>query len=82
MRNLTQITVGIEVKSYIVSYHAAEFSSKIEIFDQGGLEPIIKLMSSPDCDVQVLEVRRHWYSAVNCYYSWDQSFEQSVSNFG
>ena len=31
----------------------AEFSCKVEIFEQGGLEPIIKLLSSPDCDVQV-----------------------------
>ena len=31
----------------------AEFSCKVEIFEQGGLEPIIKLLSSTDCDVQV-----------------------------
>lgn len=31
---------------------AAEFSCKVEIFEQGGLEAIVKLLSSPDCDVQ------------------------------
>ena len=35
-------------------YITAEFSCKVEIFEQGGLEPIIKLLSSTDCDVQVL----------------------------
>lgn len=34
-------------------YITAEFSCKVEIFEQGGLEPIIKLLSSTDCDVQV-----------------------------
>ena len=30
-----------------------EFASKVEIFEKGGLEPLINLLSSSDCDVQV-----------------------------
>ena len=37
----------------ILFFYSAEFSCKVEIFEQGGLEPIIKLLSSTDCDVQV-----------------------------
>ena len=29
----------------------------MEIFEQGGLEAIVKLLSSPDCDVQVYTQR-------------------------
>jgi hypothetical protein len=38
----------------IVFLFAADFSSKIEIFEQGGLESLIRLLSSLDCDVQVI----------------------------
>ncbi|KAK2556510.1 Armadillo repeat-containing protein 3 [Acropora cervicornis] len=41
-----------EFASLALSSMAAEFSCKVEIFEQGGLEPIIKLLSSTDCDVQ------------------------------
>ena len=30
-----------------------EYASKVDIFEHGGLEPLIRLISSPDCDVQV-----------------------------
>ncbi|XP_031563754.1 armadillo repeat-containing protein 3-like [Actinia tenebrosa] len=41
-----------EFASLALANMSADFSSKIEIFEQGGLEPLIKLLSSPDCDVQ------------------------------
>lgn len=47
-------TVQIENLFYLLfRLFTAEFSCKVEIFEQGGLEPIIKLLSSTDCDVQV-----------------------------
>ena len=37
----------------VVFFIAEDFSSKLDIFEQGGLEPLITLLSSHDCDVQV-----------------------------
>lgn len=31
---------------------SAEYTSKVQIFEQGGLEPLIRLLSSPDPDVK------------------------------
>nr|KAG5705421.1 hypothetical protein BaRGS_004548 [Batillaria attramentaria] len=45
-------TVVHEFAALALSYMATEFSSKVTIFDHGGVEPLIKLLSSPDPDVQ------------------------------
>ena len=37
-------------------FYSEEFSSKVEIFEKGGLEPLVNLLSSTDCDVQVSDV--------------------------
>lgn len=31
---------------------SAEYTSKVQIFEHGGLEPLIRLLSSPDPDVK------------------------------
>ncbi|KAK7097085.1 armadillo repeat-containing protein 3-like isoform X2 [Littorina saxatilis] len=41
-----------EFAALAVSYMATEFSSKVTIFDNGGIEPLVKLLSSVDPDVQ------------------------------
>lgn len=46
----------LKIYKFLFLFFTAEFSCKVEIFEQGGLEPIIKLLSSTDCDVQVLHV--------------------------
>ena len=34
--------------------HASgDFGNKIEIFEKNGLEPLIRLLASTDCDIQV-----------------------------
>ena len=41
-----------EFAALAVSYMATEYSSKVAVFDNGGIEPLIKLLSNPDPDVQ------------------------------
>eukprot|EP00794_Sanderia_malayensis_P004774 gene4774-5401_t len=41
-----------EFGSLALASLAEEFTSKVDIFEQGGLEPLINLLSSHDCDVQ------------------------------
>ena len=38
----------------------------MEIFEEGGLEPIIKLLSSTDCDVQVLANLSIYVALIMC----------------
>lgn len=41
-----------EFSSLAIASLAEEYASKVDIFEHGGLEPLIRLISSPDCDVQ------------------------------
>lgn len=41
-----------EFAALAVSFMATEFSSKVTIFDNGGIEPLVRLLSSSDPDVQ------------------------------
>ena len=41
-----------EFASLAVSFMATEFSSKVTIFDNGGIEPLVHLLSCRDPDVQ------------------------------
>lgn len=41
-----------EFASLALSYMAIEFTSKVAIFEAGGVEPLIRLLSSSDPDVQ------------------------------
>ena len=45
-------TVVNEFAALAVSFMATEFSSKVTIFDNGGVEPLVRLLSSSDPDVQ------------------------------
>lgn len=45
-------TVVHEFAALALSYMSTEFSSKVTVFDNGGVEPLIRLLSSSDPDVQ------------------------------
>jgi hypothetical protein len=36
-----------------------DFGNKIEIFEKNGLEPLIRLLASTDCDIQVTSGRKY-----------------------
>lgn len=41
-----------EFATLCLAYMAVEYTTKVQIFEQGGLEPLIRLLGSPDPDVQ------------------------------
>uniref|UniRef100_A0A8C4LJX3 Armadillo repeat containing 3 n=1 Tax=Equus asinus asinus TaxID=83772 RepID=A0A8C4LJX3_EQUAS len=46
---------------------SAEYTSKVQIFEHGGLEPLIRLLSSPDPDVKK--------NSIECIYNLVQDFQ-------
>uniref|UniRef100_A0ACB8FV42 Uncharacterized protein n=1 Tax=Sphaerodactylus townsendi TaxID=933632 RepID=A0ACB8FV42_9SAUR len=52
-----------EFASLCLAHMAVEYNIKVQIFEQGGLEPLIKLLNSPDPDVKK--------NSVECIYSMD-----------
>lgn len=40
-----------EFATLCLAHMAVEYTTKVQIFEQGGLEPLISLLSSPDPDV-------------------------------
>lgn len=48
----TEEVVIHEFASLCLANMSAEYTSKVQIFEQGGLEPLIRLLSSPDPDVK------------------------------
>ncbi|XP_060104357.1 armadillo repeat-containing protein 3 isoform X2 [Heteronotia binoei] len=52
-----------EFASLCLAHMAVEYNSKVQIFEQGGLEPLIRLLSSPDPDVKK--------NSIECIYSMD-----------
>nr|XP_016849784.1 PREDICTED: armadillo repeat-containing protein 3 isoform X2 [Anolis carolinensis] len=52
-----------EFASLCLAHMAVEYNSKVQIFEQGGLEPLIRLLGSPDPDVKK--------NCVECIYSMD-----------
>ncbi|XP_058153838.1 armadillo repeat-containing protein 3 isoform X2 [Dasypus novemcinctus] len=56
-----------EFASLCLANMSAEYSSKAQIFAQGGLEPLIRLLSSPDPDVKK--------NSIECIYNLAQDFQ-------
>ncbi|XP_077159609.1 armadillo repeat-containing protein 3 isoform X2 [Paroedura picta] len=52
-----------EFASLCLAHMAVEYNSKVQIFEQGGLEPLIRLLNSPDPDVKK--------NSIECIYSMD-----------
>lgn len=50
-----------EFASLCLDHMSVEYNSKVQIFEQGGLEPLIRLLSSPDPDVKK--------NSVECIYN-------------
>ncbi|XP_065484149.1 armadillo repeat-containing protein 3 isoform X3 [Caloenas nicobarica] len=55
-----------EFATLCLAHMAVEYTTKVQIFEQGGLEPLIKLLGSPDPDVQK--------NSVECIYLLVQEF--------
>lgn len=47
----TEDIVIHEFATLCLAYMAVEYTTKVKIFEQGGLEPLIRLLGSPDPDV-------------------------------
>uniref|UniRef100_A0A7M4ER37 Armadillo repeat containing 3 n=1 Tax=Crocodylus porosus TaxID=8502 RepID=A0A7M4ER37_CROPO len=60
-----------EFASLCLARMAVEYTSKVQIFEQGGLEPLIRLLSSPDPDVKK--------NSVECIYRLVQDFQSRAA---
>ncbi|KAJ6666739.1 hypothetical protein lerEdw1_020463 [Lerista edwardsae] len=60
-----------EFASLCLDHLSVEYNSKVQIFEQGGLEPLIKLLSSPDPDVKK--------NCVECIYNMVQDFQSRAA---
>ncbi|XP_053116677.1 armadillo repeat-containing protein 3 isoform X2 [Hemicordylus capensis] len=60
-----------EFASLCLVHMAVEYNSKVQIFEQGGLEPLIRLLSSPDPDVKK--------NCVECIYNLVQDFQSRAA---
>ncbi|XP_063673640.1 armadillo repeat-containing protein 3 isoform X2 [Pan troglodytes] len=56
-----------EFASLCLANMSAEYTSKVQIFEHGGLEPLIRLLSSPDPDVKK--------NSMECIYNLVQDFQ-------
>ncbi|XP_037366627.1 armadillo repeat-containing protein 3-like [Talpa occidentalis] len=56
-----------EFASLCLANMSAEYTSKVQIFEYGGLEPLIRLLSSPDPDVKK--------NSIECIYNLVQDFQ-------
>ncbi|XP_058388548.1 armadillo repeat-containing protein 3 [Diceros bicornis minor] len=56
-----------EFASLCLANMSAEYTSKVQIFEHGGLEPLIRLLSSPDPDVKK--------NSIECIYNLAQDFQ-------
>uniref|UniRef100_A0A8B9P0T5 Armadillo repeat containing 3 n=1 Tax=Apteryx owenii TaxID=8824 RepID=A0A8B9P0T5_APTOW len=60
-----------EFATLCLAHMAAEYTSKLQIFEQGGLEPLIRLLGSPDPDVNK--------NSVECIYLLVQDFQSRAA---
>uniref|UniRef100_A0A6J0UGX7 Armadillo repeat-containing protein 3 isoform X1 n=2 Tax=Pogona vitticeps TaxID=103695 RepID=A0A6J0UGX7_9SAUR len=60
-----------EFASLCLVHMAIEYNSKVQIFEQGGLEPLIRLLGSPDPDVKK--------NCVECIYNMVQDFQSRAA---
>ncbi|XP_039088944.1 armadillo repeat-containing protein 3 isoform X2 [Hyaena hyaena] len=56
-----------EFASLCLANMSAEYTSKVQIFENGGLEPLIRLLASPDPDVKK--------NSIECIYNLVQDFQ-------
>ncbi|XP_012586701.1 PREDICTED: armadillo repeat-containing protein 3 isoform X2 [Condylura cristata] len=56
-----------EFASLCLANMSAEYTSKVQIFECGGLEPLVRLLSSPDPDVKK--------NSIECIYNLVQDFQ-------
>ncbi|XP_062423693.1 armadillo repeat-containing protein 3 isoform X4 [Rhea pennata] len=60
-----------EFATLCLAHMAAEYTSKVQIFEHGGLEPLIRLLGSPDPDVKK--------NSVECIYLLVQDFQSRAA---
>ncbi|KFV06115.1 Armadillo repeat-containing protein 3 [Tauraco erythrolophus] len=60
-----------EFATLCLAHMAVEYTTKVQIFEQGGLEPLIALLSSPDPDVKK--------NSVECIYLLVQDFQSRAA---
>ncbi|XP_009817237.2 armadillo repeat-containing protein 3 isoform X1 [Gavia stellata] len=60
-----------EFATLCLAHIAVEYTTKVQIFEQGGLEPLIKLLGSPDPDVKK--------NSVECIYLLVQDFQSRAA---
>ncbi|NWH79805.1 ARMC3 protein, partial [Piaya cayana] len=60
-----------EFATLCLAHVAVEYTTKVQIFEQGGLEPLIRLLSSPDPDVKK--------NSVECIYLLVQDFQSHAA---
>lgn len=62
-----------EFASLCLANMSAEYTSKVQILEHGGLEPLVRLLASPDPDVKK--------NSVECIYNLTQVRVISKSGF-
>ncbi|XP_009467308.1 PREDICTED: armadillo repeat-containing protein 3 [Nipponia nippon] len=60
-----------EFTTLCLAHMAVEYTTKVQIFEQGGLEPLIRLLGSPDPDVKK--------NSVECIYLLVQDFQSRAA---
>ncbi|NWV94195.1 ARMC3 protein, partial [Machaerirhynchus nigripectus] len=60
-----------EFATLCLAHMAVEYTTKVKIFEQGGLEPLIRLLGSPDPDVKK--------NSVECIYLLVQDFQNRAA---
>ncbi|KAM6338760.1 armadillo repeat-containing protein 3 [Podargus strigoides] len=60
-----------EFATLCLVHMAAEYTTKVQIFEQGGLEPLVRLLGSPDPDVQK--------NSIECIYLLAQDFQSHAA---
>ncbi|NWI91118.1 ARMC3 protein, partial [Pitta sordida] len=60
-----------EFATLCLAHMAVEYTTKVKIYEQGGLEPLIRLLGSPDPDVQK--------NSVECIYLLVQDFQNRAA---
>ncbi|XP_048151119.1 armadillo repeat-containing protein 3 isoform X2 [Corvus hawaiiensis] len=66
-----QDVVVHEFATLCLAHMAVEYTTKVKIFEQGGLEPLIRLLGSPDPDVKK--------NSVECLYLLVQDFQNRAA---
>ncbi|PKU33708.1 armadillo repeat-containing protein 3 [Limosa lapponica baueri] len=60
-----------EFASLCLAHMAVEYTAKVQIFEQGGLEPLVRLLGSPDPDVKKNSLECIYLLVQDCQYHFD-----------